>query len=280
MISNFPEITPWYRGFTGTIEPSGENRYITHGRCTVGLKIRTTVVDELPIGMWTDKFKDMCDTLMEEKEIRAVRNYSTPKKVEFVITESPDGNECTVDSLKLHTYLYTSNIVTFDEKGVLKKHPNVESVLDDFCKVRYEYYIKRKAHMVGSLEEELRFLGNKERFVREVIEEDLIIMNQPEEEILTELEDREYDKHKASVDANGEEIGGYSYLLSMQVRTFTHDKVKTLKNDIASARTTLDTILRTSEKDMWIAELNEFQEAYVKWEKVIENRPVAKGKKK
>jgi DNA topoisomerase-2 len=280
LISNFPEITPWYRGFTGTIEPSGENRYITHGRCTVGLKIRTTVVDELPIGMWTDKFKDMCDTLMEEKEIRAVRNYSTPKKVEFVITESPEGNDCTVDSLKLHTYLYTSNIVTFDEKGVLKKHPNVESVLDDFCKVRYEYYIKRKAHMVGSLEEELRFLGNKERFVREVIEEDLIIMNQPEEEILTELEDREYDKHKASVDANGEEIGGYSYLLSMQVRTFTYDKVKTLKNDIASARTTLDTILRTSEKDMWIAELNEFQEAYVKWEKVIENRPVAKGKKK
>jgi DNA topoisomerase-2 len=273
-ISNFPQITPWYRGFTGTIEEAGPNRYITYGRSTVGPKARTTVVDELPVGMWTDKFQEMCGALKEAKAIKDVKLYSTPTQVNFLIMESPGANECSVESLGLHTYLSTSNMVTYDDKGVLKKHENVDSILDDFCNVRYSYYIKRKVHLIGKLEKELRFLGNKERFITEVINEELEIMNQPEADILVELEERGYDKvvdskkTKSDDDDEVEEdsTGGYQYLLRLQVRTFTAGKVKGLRNDIMSAEKTLDIVRSTSEKDMWITELEELKVAYIKWD--------------
>jgi DNA topoisomerase-2 len=185
-------------------------------------------------------------------------------------------------------------MVTFDEKGQLKKHDSVDSIIDDFCPLRYLYYIKRKASLIGKLEKELRHLGNKERFITEVINEELDIMNQPEKKILAELEKRGYDKVestkiKSEDDEEEEEesdkeiAGGYNYLLRLQVRTFTADKVKAIRKDIASAEKMLDTVRITSEKDMWISELEELKLAYAKWEKAMNTKKsavVKKGKKK
>ena len=79
-----PEIKPWYRGFEGTIEKS-DKKYITYG---VINKIKDKVeVSELPIGMWTDKFKETAEDWLVDKKIKNMKNYSTPKKVNFLITD-------------------------------------------------------------------------------------------------------------------------------------------------------------------------------------------------
>ena len=275
IISMFPEFVPWYRGFKGNIEQNTENRFITYGIIEKGSKRDTYEIKELPIGMWTAKFADFCEDLKSDKKLKSVSNYSSPKDVHFSLSEGEKFN-VDIESLKLHSYLYTSNMVTFNELNQLCKQDTVDKMLDNFCRVRYQYYVKRKQHQINSLEAEIRFLGNKERFVREVINEELIIMNQEEKDIITELKTRGYDEDPKKE----ENEGGYDYLLRMQVRTFTADKIRQLKNDITSNQQKLDGLRATKEKDMWLKELNEFEKHYDLWLVEIDNQSVKQTKKR
>lgn len=274
--SNFtcilPEIQPWYRGFKGIIEPNGKNRYITYGICEEGSRVNTKIVTEIPVNMSIDKFKEHCEDLITEKKIKDMANYSGPNTPNFVITEIKNGMECDVDTLKLHSYLYTSNMVLFDEKEQIKKYETVHEIIEDFCKVRYEFYIKRKEHLVNVLEIELKYLSNKERFISEVISEELVIMRRKEEDIIKDLKNRKYDE-----DPKKNEDGGYNYLLRMQVRTFTAEKVKELQDEIVLNKEKLEKLKNTTEKEMWISDLDEFVEVYNKWVAIMEE--LESGKK-
>jgi DNA topoisomerase-2 len=280
LISMFPEMTPWYRGFTGRIEKdTKDNRYITYGRVVQESKKR--IVEELPVGLWTNKFKETLDGHLEDKQIQRVQNYSTPKVVKFVITESQDGFVCNEKTLKLHTYLYTSNMVLFTTDGKLKKFKSTDEILDYFCKVRYSYYIKRKKHILDKYKTEITFLGNKKRFLEEVMNGDLSLYDnkksREEEDIINDLIERKYDKEtKTEVNEEGEtvNVGGYDYLLRMQIRSFTTKKLNSLKNDIDSVTKKIEDVNKTSETDMWLIELEEFAKAYTSWLKEIDKETI------
>jgi DNA topoisomerase-2 len=164
-------------------------------------------------------------------------------------------------------------MVMFNEKDQLRKYDTVDSIVNNFCRVRFDYYVKRKQHQLQALEAEMRYLGNKERFVQEVIAEEIIVMNEKESDIIAELTNREYDEDPKKED------GGYDYLLRMQVRTFTADKVQQIANDIISHQKKLDELQSTSEKTIWLNELEEFEVAYKKWLVDID-KEVIKTKKK
>ena len=78
------------------------------------------VIEELPINTWTDKYKEFLEDLMEKKKIKSLKNYSTPTKIKFVIVPH-NGFKCTLDSLKLKTYLSTNNMVLFTTGNKLRK---------------------------------------------------------------------------------------------------------------------------------------------------------------
>ena len=212
-----------------------------------------------------------------------MKNYSTPKKVNFVITESDDGFLCNLNNMGLYSYLHTTNMVLFNEKEQLKKY-NVDDILNDFCIMRYSFYTKRKNHIISTLEKDLRYLGNKERFIQEIIDSKLKIMNVEEEVIVKELEKRKYDKENKNESNDPEQIenkNGYNYLLKLPVRTLTAEQVKKIKNEILSLKTKLDNIKKTSEKQMWLKDLKEFEDEYHKWLKnITESKSEASKKKK
>jgi DNA topoisomerase II len=54
-------LTPWYRGFTGSIRKISANRWITKGRYRV-IDDSTIEITELPIGYCTQDFKELLDT--------------------------------------------------------------------------------------------------------------------------------------------------------------------------------------------------------------------------
>ena len=97
-------------------------------------------------------------------------------------------------------------------------------------------------------------------------------MNVEEEVVSKELEKRKYDKefNKKDVDEDEERQGGYEYLLRMPVRVLTSNQIKKLRNDILSLEKKLDGIQKTSEKNMWLNDINEFEIEYHKWLKVME----------
>ena len=133
------------------------------------------MVDELPISMSIDKFKEYLEEQLETKNIKSMKNYSTPTKVKFIITENNDGIKCNEENLKLKSYIYTSNMVLFTEKEQLNKFETVDDIIESFCIVRYDYYIKRKEYILKELNKELKTSQNKARFLREVMNDELII---------------------------------------------------------------------------------------------------------
>ena len=297
-ISLLSEIHPWYRDFTGVIEKTGDQRYTSWGNIREEKRIK--VVDELPVGMWTDTFKEYLDNLLEEKSLKSVKNYSTPKKVCFNISECPDGISCNLKNLGLHKYIYTSNMVLFTEKGVIKKYNNVDEIIDDFCNIRMEYYVKRKKHNLEQLNKDIKFLGNKKRFLEEVMNGDIKLFDdsgnkrksRKTSDIISTLEERGYDKEIKKVNINDvvedddedeekeSKNSGYDYLMRLQFRSITEEKINKLSNDIDSKIKERDTLSKTSEKKLWLNDLKEFEVAYHKWLKVIENETVKTKKSK
>ena len=278
-ISLLPELIPWYRGFEGTIESDG-SKFISYG--VVKKDKNKFEVSELPIGMWTDSFKETCEDWIINKQIKNMKNNSTPKKVKFIITESEDGFNCNLTNMKLYTYLHVSNMVLFNEKEQLKKY-SIDQIINDFCVMRFEYYIKRKKYILNNLNRELKHNENKARFIQEIIDKKLNIMNIDENTIIKELEKRGYEKENKK-DIEGEEISsGYNYLLKLQVRIFTSNKVSQLKNEIIVLNAKIKKISETIEKQLWLNELLEFENEYKKWEKNMndnDNKQISKSKNK
>lgn len=253
MISMFDPIKPWYRGFKGEINEHSNNKFITYGVIETGEgKAKVT---ELPVGMWTNKFKEFCEDLVQTKTIKSLKNYSTPKDVNFVINQSENGILCNLNNMKMHSYLYTSNMVCFDEKEQVKKYSTVDEIIDSFCKVRFRFYKKRKQYQVSSLKSVLSNLENKMKFVKGVIEEKIKIMNKKEDEIINQLEENNFDKQDES----------FGYLLSLQVRTFTNEKVEELKKEISGKSNELKILIDTTEKQLWLSDLEDFETQYQKF---------------
>jgi DNA topoisomerase II len=254
--SMLPEITPWYKGFKGEIIKHSDNKFITKG---IVSKIKRNVkeVNELPIGMWTNKFKEYCEDLVNNKKIKSMKNYSSTKDVKFILNEDTSSIYCDLETLKLHSYVYTSNMVLFDDKLNLKKYITIDEIIDNFCKTRMNFYVKRKKYQINIIKNNINFLSNKQRFISEIISKKLNIMNKEESILIKELESKKYDKHY--------ENKNYNYLLQMQLRSFTKEKIEELKNTINNLKKNLKVLINKTEKDIWLDELNEFEKHYNKW---------------
>jgi DNA topoisomerase-2 len=292
-VSLFPELKPWYRGFKGEIVKEDENKFISKGVMTeektkgATTKIKVT---ELPVGFWTNDFTNYLEKLKEDKSISNYKNYSTAKNVDYIITEHKEGIACNMKNLKLNKSISTTNMVLFSPEGNLKRYSTVDDIIDEFCKVRYTYYEKRKENMLKQLENELKFLGNKKRFLEEVRDGGIVLFkmlngkrqSRKKEELVKDLESKKYDKIfkekkkgiKAEEDPEEEnedetklesKTNGYDYLLSLQIGSMTQEKIEKLKDDIANKIDEKEKLEKTLEKDLWLSDLDEFESAYDKW---------------
>lgn len=275
--SLFPELTPWYRSFEGTIVKTDEGRFTTSGvivpydekkKDPKKKKENKVVVTELPIGLWTDKFKENCEDLLADKKIKALLNYSTQKKVNFVITEAEDGINLTLSTLKLTTSLTTSNMVLFNDKNKIKKY-TIDEILHEFCLLRYDLYEERRNKMMEVLKANMKHISNKVRFVTEIIEEKFDIMNVPELEVIKKLIEGNYDREVNEKNEDNEEKG-FDYLLKMNVRSFTKEKVDAMTKELRGLEDTFKEVESTNAKTMWLNDLNDFTTEYSKWLKVID----------
>ena len=153
------EITPYYNGFKGTIELIAPKKYLIKGSYT---KINDNKINitELPIGVWTQDYKEFIETLMDNKDNKIIKDYSdmsTESNVNFVIefyagildnllvqTTDISGNcnEKVTELeklLKLYTTYSTNNMHLFDNKEHLKKYESASSIIEDYYPIRYHY---------------------------------------------------------------------------------------------------------------------------------------------
>jgi DNA topoisomerase-2 len=249
-VYNTPDVTPWYKGFTGTITVE-EDRVVTKGVVKQYAKKKNSFeITELPIGVWTNKYKNQVEDWYEAKSISYRANYSTVDKVHFVVTpeESFDMSE---KNLKLTSYLSMNNMVAFDTNKAIHRYKHVEDILEEFCRVRLDLYEKRKTYQLDQLRKQIQTLSNKIRFLTAVMEQKLVIFHVPEQEIVKRLTTDKYDT----------EDGTFQYLLQLPIQSFTKEKIQQLTQQCEKTKASHQQLRGMEESQIWLRELDELQAA-------------------
>jgi DNA topoisomerase-2 len=272
------KFLPYYEGFKGNITKLTDEKFLIKGIYEkVGLdKIKVT---ELPVGYWTEDFKELLEELIEptpgkdgKKVSPIIRDYDDMSKdtnVDFTITfakgkleefESNKGDYgCNglEKLLKLYTTNSTSNMHLFDSEDSLKKFERVSDIIDSYYHVRLQLYKTRKNYMIDALEKELLLLNNKAKYIQENLNGSIDLRKKKREQVIELLASKGYD----IIDDDGE----YKYLTKMPMDSVTEENVEKLLKDKGNKEVDLEEIKNKTINKMWIEELDNLRNLYVEY---------------
>ena len=259
------ELVPWYKGHTGKIEDG-----VSYGRYSRKDKTKIEVT-ELPIGVWTEDFKNLLEQKLDNgcKVLRDYESHYTEKTVRFVLiffneevttnllAISPSNDKITnfEHEFKLTSTrpLNTTNMHLYDHHGKIKKYSNANEILRDFYQVRMMMYEKRKNHRIKTLKGEMLNLDARIKFILSVINGEMKIMNVKKSTIEEKLDSEGYPKYDDK----------YDYLIKMSVYNFTFEKKEELLAEMNKRRDMLSEIESKSEIDMWTKDISMFEKVYL-----------------
>jgi len=237
------EISPYYKGFKGSIRKVGETKYITSGVYKKNSK--KISITELPIGKSIDEYKEYLDLLANEGHIKDYFNSSTEEEVDITIIL----NEKDDVDLKLESNINISNMYLFDDKNSIKKYNNVNDILKEYFNVRLKFYKKRKVYLLKKLAEEILYLSNKIRFLELIISDKLKVFKVHKKDLEENLKVLEFDKLENS----------YSYLTEMPISSFTKEKIEEYINKKSSKESDRDLIESKTIRDLWMDDLSDIK---------------------
>ena len=253
----FIDMNPYYGGFTGTILKETNYTYTTRGKYSInGNKL---IINELPIEMWTDKYKDFLESICVDSKkktkkqiIRYYNSYCTDVKVHFELFMDEDylvdlTKEKLEKTFKLISTINTSNMVLYNSHNEITKFNNVKEILKDYCDVRFNLYKLRKEHIIQELQKELDSLNIKIRFINEFIEDKIKIIRVKKIDIEKQLIERDYPKFE----------GNYDYLLKMPIYNLSEEKIEEFENKLAKVKSELDSIKCKTIQQLWNEDLND-----------------------
>jgi len=286
-------LKPWYRNFTGTIkkDPNKDNSYEIYGKYK---KINDTTLEitELPIGKWTLKYKTFLDSIIDIKEnktklIKSYDNYSSDIKVHFILHFTEDklnklmNKENIYNELKLISKVKTSNMHLINNQGVVQKYKSPNDIIKSFYNNRMKKYEERKNYWCGKYKNDLDILKYKRRYIQFNIDKKIKVFGRKKDEVISRIEKLKFPRLTTSYPSSDKDKS-YDYIIKLYHFDFTKEKIEELDKLIKNKQKELNTLLTTSEKDMWLKELDELQEHYQKWDQ--ETKPiddvVSKTKKK
>lgn len=280
------QLHPWYNNFKGTIEKISENSYITKGKYNI-INYKSIEIVELPIGTWTENYKEFLEELCDETNVKKKKNTELNKdktknkeevkeskvKVSFIKDYINNSTESQISfiiefknnilnefikkdliekELKLTTKISTTNMHLFNKNCQIEKYNNVEKIIDDFYDIRLVFYQKRKDFIIHKLEEIIKVLNEKVRFINDVINENIIINKRSKDNINQQLEEKQYIK----IDNE------YKYLVSMPIYNLSLEKKLELEAEANKKNEEYQDVIKKTITDMWLEELHIFKKKY------------------
>jgi len=271
------EFLPYYEGFNGTVSKISDTKFLFKGMYqVVGIdKVRVT---ELPVGFWTQDFKEHLESLQEtsdkdgKKITPIIKDYDDMSKdtnVDFTIIfqkgklaeleqQSGDyGCNGLEKILKIYSTNSTTNMNLFNSEDRLRKYDTVSEIIDDYYDIRLEHYEDRKEYMIDHLEKQLLVLLNKAKYIGEVLNDSLDLRKKTKVQIVEMLNEKEYD----IIDDDEE----YKYLLKMSMDSVSEENVSKLTKEHRDKESELLVVKNTTIQQMWLKELSELELAYIKY---------------
>ena len=289
------KLIPYYEGFKGTITSLTDNKYLIRGKYEIVSDKQVRIV-ELPVGTWTDDYKQFIEDLIEgektskkgtakdgakeggdkddkkKKPACGIKDYtdmSTDTIVDITLTfgpgiitklvaeEADHGCNGLEKLLKLYTTRSTTNMHAFDENEKLVKFDTVEDLCVHYMKIRYDFYVKRKAYQLVALEQAAKVLSNKARFIGELLDSSLDLRKKKTSVVSALLKERLYDVIDGDED--------YKYLVRLPMDSVTEENVLKINQERDKKLSELETLKKTTEKQLWLNELETLQTEYNKY---------------
>jgi DNA topoisomerase-2 len=270
------EFIPYYEGFKGSITKISDEKFLIRGNYEkLGQdKIRVT---ELPIGYWTDDFKEKLEELASPSEdkdknkipaiIKDYEDMSKDTNVDFTITfvkgkleelEKLKGDyQCNglEKLLKLYTTNTSTNMHLFDANDTLQKYDKISDIIDAYYDIRLKLYQTRKDYMIQSLERELMLLTNKAKYIKENLDGTIDLRKKKKEEVSLMLQSKGYN----IIDDDND----YKYLVKMPMDSVTEENVERLYKERGNKESELENIKATTINKMWLNELELLRQQYI-----------------
>ena len=325
-VGDRPVIEPYFKGFKGTVKNiaapatnaasatsgapatnvasatsgapaanAASAKYLIKGTYEI-IADRKVRITELPIGTWTDDYKEFLEKLMDthaasaasEKSkgdkdkdksagVPVLKEYSdmstdsvvditvtfhpsypyTPKDLQAAIIDADAGTNKLEKLLGLFTTQSTSNMNLFDPREKLRKYTTIYDIIEDYYTERLALYAKRKAAMLAQLANELRVLSNRARYIQEVLDDKLELRRQTKEAIFAKMTAHGYEH----IDGDTE----FKYLLKMPMDSVTDENVRNLLSERDTKRAQHQGLQETSIQALWTRDLDELEVEYRKW---------------
>jgi DNA topoisomerase II len=258
-------LTPWYKGFKGRVQNLVGNdgvevhKWIFSGNIQKGKSPNTLDVTELPIHLWTEKYKEFLEDRILAGQLKDYKEYHTDTSEHFVIKCNPEYYEriqsCSnlEKEFKLVTQKYTSNMMLFSPEGKLKHYKNVGEILEEFYTVRMEYYKKRKDRLIDDILFEKKWADNRARFIQAIVEEQVVINKRSKKELIVDLANASYDTKDDS----------YDYLLNMPLHNLTQEKIKEIVDHTKKLEVRFKQISNTTLEEMYRKDLDDVEKHLV-----------------
>jgi DNA topoisomerase II len=293
-----PPLIPWARGFKGRIQARNDKKgFVTFGN--IQLKDnKTLLISELPLGIWTSKYKKTLIKMREQDKIVSFVENHTTTSVAFEITvNSSQINTLTAQGLekifKLESNLSTTNMNAFNASNSIIKFHTAEKIADAFFPIRLELYAKRKAVLLSKTKYNAAIIRNKVRFIEMVSNGSIELVKQQRKDTIKCLLNQGFDdmnKLKSILDENllhgrqskitkheddtlhvsesmqqheddrGNDLQNcYDYLLSMPLSFLNVDKANELLEKSKKAEIELQNLRNMSPEDLWRIDLDRLE---------------------
>jgi len=297
VVTDRPVIEPYFKGFKGVIKnissEAQQPKYLIKGNYEI-VADRKVRITELPIGTWTDDYKEFLEKLMEAPAAAAssadkdkdkaacatvpvLKEYTdmstdsvvditvtfhpsyphTPKDLQSVVVDAEAGTNKLEKLLGLFTTQSTTNMNLFDAHEKLRKYANIYDIIEDYYTERLALYAKRKAAMLVQLGNDLRVLTNRARYIQEVLDDKLELRRQTKEAIFAKMTAHGYEHIEGDTE--------FKYLLKMPMDSVTDENVKHLLSERDAKRGQHQKLTETTIQALWTNDLDELETEYKKW---------------
>jgi DNA topoisomerase-2 len=285
------EVHPYYEGFEGEIIKISDTKYMFKGKYEV-VKDDVLRVTELPVGTWTDNYKQFLEKMLDEgttpskskkntseKEgkkkktkkslIKDYKDMSTDTKVDIQITFQPgilkklmskqndDFSTMLEKEMNLYSTKTNTNMHMFDENQQLHKYNDVYEIMDKYMIVRIEYYGKRKKFMLEQLQREVTLLTNKARFIEMQCNDELDLRRKKRAAVVELLNSHKFD----TIDGDEE----FKYLRTMPIDSVIEENITKLLKERDDKMKEYEILEAKTLQEIWLSELDELELEYKKY---------------
>jgi len=257
----FKEMKPYWKGFNGSVKKIDKKNFEVSGVYTI--KKNKLVVTELPVGTWTQNYKEFLEKLYETENAKAkedrvflgFKEFHTDKTVHFELEFIPDYIETVVNIMKdyhLTGKISLNNMTLYSTDKSIKKYDSAQEIMLEYYTTRLSLYEKRKKYILDTMLNELDVISNTVRFILMVVKNELVVNNRKKIDIEKDLELNNFPKLSKNTDTIS-----YDYLLSLTIYQLTFEKIEKLKKDMDEKQAEYNMLKEITPIDMWKNELNE-----------------------